>query len=197
MSTNFFETNSYFIDEKVKVFNFSNIYKIYNDRGEIIGSIVQKLSSGQKLQQLVFDKSKLPFYFEIRNAQDEVEAIISRGWSFFMSRIQIKDSKGNITWTLQQKFNFLKPAFQILDTSGTIIANITGNWLAKDFVIKTPFGIQIARITKKWAGLVQEIFTTADKYNVSIDPKYATNQYKIAILSSAISIDIIYKSGDR
>jgi uncharacterized protein YxjI len=62
-------------------------------------------------------------------------------------------------------------------------------------VVKNGFDIQIGAITTKWAGLAQEMFTTADKYYVSIDPKYATNQYKIAILSSAITIDMVYKSG--
>ena len=195
MASNFFDTNSYYVDEKVNVLHFNNIYKIYNDRGEIIGSIVQKLTSGQKLQRVVFDKSNLPFYLEIRNAQDEIEAIISRGWTFIMSRILIQDAKGNLTGTIQQKFHFLKPAFQILDRSDAIIANITGNWRARNFIIKNPFDIQIATVTKKWAGLAQEMFTTADKYLVTIDPKYATNQYKITILASAISIDMIYKSG--
>ena len=195
MESNFFETNSYYVDEKVNVLNLSNIYKIYNDRGEVIGSINQKLTGGQKLLRVIFHKKNLPFYLEIRNAQNVVEAVISRGWTFFMSKILIQDAQGNITGTIQQKFKFFEPTFQIFDRNDSVLLNITGNWRARNFVVKNGFDIQIGAITKKWAGLAQEMFTTADKYYVSIDPKYATDQFKIAVLASAITIDMVYKSG--
>ena len=43
------------------------------------------------------------------------------------------------------------------------------------------------------AGAMKEIFTTADKYNVSIDANYSNRTNKIAILSSAITIDMVLK----
>ena len=53
---------------------------------------------------------------------------------------------------------------------------------------------QIGTITKKWAGAVKELFTTADKYNVAIDPNFSTDiNNKIAILASAITIDMVLK----
>ena len=61
MDTNFFNTNSYFVDEKVNVLQFNNIYKIYNDQGVMIGSIVQKLTTREKFQILVLSKKFLPF----------------------------------------------------------------------------------------------------------------------------------------
>ena len=40
---------------------------------------------------------------------------------------------------------------------------------------------------------MQEIFTSADKYNVTIDPTYSNNANKMAILASAITIDMVLK----
>ena len=65
MKSTFFESNSYFIDEKVNLFNFENCYQIYNDKGENIGIIKQKLSAGQKLLRLLISKAMLPFLLEI------------------------------------------------------------------------------------------------------------------------------------
>jgi len=48
MNNHFFDSNSYFIDEKVNFFKFENCYKIYNDQGDPVGMINQKLSGGQK-----------------------------------------------------------------------------------------------------------------------------------------------------
>lgn len=193
MESNFFETDSYFIDEKVNYFKFENAYKIFNDKGEHIGSINQKIPFAQKLLRLVLDKAMLPFLLEIRNSNDQVEATLKRGWTFWMSKITILDSKGSSVGTIRQKFKLLKPTFKIFDLNERVIAEINGDWKAWNFIIKDASGNQIGSINKKWAGAMKEIFTTADKYNVTIDPNYAENANKIAILCSAISIDLVMK----
>jgi len=193
MTTRFFESNTYFIDEKVQLFKFENIYQIYNDNGENIGSIKQKLTIGQKLLRLLLNKAMLPFLLEIRNSNDELEASISRGWTFLMSKIVIKNAQGNTVGTIKQKFKLFKPTFKIFDPSETLIAEISGDWKAWNFTITDTSQNQIGTISKKWAGAMKEIFTSADKYNVSIDPSYSNLQNKIAILSGAITIDMVLK----
>jgi hypothetical protein len=92
MKTIFFESNNYFIDEKVNFFKFENCYQIYNEKGENIGAIKQKLSAGQKILRLLLKKAMLPFLLEIKNSDDQLEASISRGWTFFMSKITVKNA---------------------------------------------------------------------------------------------------------
>jgi uncharacterized protein YxjI len=195
MGSNFFEGNSYFIDEKVNMFKFENDYKVFNDKGELIGNIKQKLTTGQKVLRLVVNKKMLPFLLEIRNSNDGLEASISRGWTFFMSKIVIKDPQGMELGSVQQKFKFFKPTFKIFDVNGILTAEITGDWKAWDFTIKDPKKAIIGMISKKWAGAIKEIFTTADKYNVTISPDYADKRNKIAILTAAITIDMVLKEG--
>ena len=52
---------------------------------------------------------------------------------------------------------------------------------------------EIGMITKKWAGIAKEMFTTADKYNVQLTSTNLTREHKIAILASAITIDMVLK----
>ena len=193
MSSNFFDSNTYFIDEKVQLFKFENCYKIYNDKGESIGSINQKLNGGQKILRLLLNKAMLPFLLEIRNSNDQLEASISRGWTFFMSEIIIKNANGTIIGTIKQKFKLFKPTFNIFNPNGELIAEISGDWSAWNFKITDTANNQIGAISKKWAGAMKEIFTTADKYNVTIQPSYSNLQNKITILSGAITIDMILK----
>ncbi|MDD3876232.1 MAG: phospholipid scramblase-related protein [Bacteroidales bacterium] len=193
MSSNFFDTNSYFIDEKVNLFKFENCYQIYDENARNIGSIRQRLTAGQKLLRLLLNKAMLPFLLEIKDSDEVLQASISRGWTFFMSKIKIQDAEGHTIGTVQQKFKFFKPTFKIFNNSDVLISEITGDWKAWNFVIKDTSGTQIGVITKKWAGAMKEIFTTADKYNVSIDPHYSNKENKIAILSSAITIDMVLK----
>ena len=41
--------------------------------------------------------------------------------------------------------------------------------------------------------MAKEFFTTADKYNVSINPSYAEDTNKINIVATAIIIDMVLK----
>lgn len=192
-TANFFETNNYFIDEKVNFFKFENTYQVFNDQGKKIGSINQKLSTGQKILRLLLNKAMLPFRLEIKSAEGDLLAAISRGWTFFMSKIEITSGDGKTIGTVQQKFKLFKPTFRIFNFEGRQIAEITGDWKAWNFVIKDENGSQIGTISKKWAGAMKELFTTADKYLVTIDPGYANMMNKITIMSAAITIDMVLK----
>ncbi len=193
MPDNFFSSDSYFVDEKVNFFKFENVYNIYGDTGTQIGAVKQKLTGGQKALRLLLNKAMLPFLLEIKDNNDVVQASIARGWTFFMSKIVIQNPEGIAIGTIKQKFKFFKPTFRIFDTSENLIAEITGDWKAWNFVIKDAGGMQIGAITKKWAGAMQEIFTSADKYNVTINPDYPDKDKKVAILATAITIDMVLK----
>ncbi len=193
MKSNFFESNTYFIDEKVNFFKFENCYQIYNDKGENIGAIKQKLNIGQKLLSLLISKTMLPFLLEIKDSNDNLEVTISRGWTFILSKITIKNAQGEAIGYIKQKFKLFSPTFNIFNTSEELIAEISGDWKAWNFTINDAANNQIGSISKKWAGAMKELFTTADKYNVQIEENYASLENKIAILAGAITIDMVLK----
>lgn len=193
MKSNFFDGHDYFIDEKVNFFKFENVYKVYNEKGEQIGAVKQRLTTGQKILRLFVGKPMLPFHLEIVDQNEQVQATISRGWTFFMSKILVHDAAGSVVASIKQKFKLFKPTFKIEDPSEMPIAQITGDWKAWNFVIKDHNNYDIGVITKKWAGAMKEIFTTADKYNVHIDEKHGQDKHKVAILSAAITIDMVLK----
>lgn len=193
MNTTFFDWHNYFIDEKVNYFKFENQYKVFNDQGQNIGSINQRLSFGQKALRLLLNKAMLPFRLEIRDSNDVLIASISRGWTFWMSKITISSGDNREIGTVRQKFKLFKPTFDIFNHEQTQVAQITGDWKAWNFVINNETGVQIGTINKKWAGAMKEIFTSADKYLVNIDPSYANAINKIIILSAAITIDMVMK----
>jgi uncharacterized protein YxjI len=193
MTTNLFESNSYFIDEKVNFFKFENCYQIYNEKGQNIGVIKQKLTTGQKILRLFLGKPMLPFLLEIKNSENKLQASVSRGWTFFMSKITIKNANDQVIGTIKQKFQLLKPKFVIYDAIENQIAEISGDWKAWNFRINDAQSNQIGTISKKWNGAVKEIFTSADKYHVHIESEFSNNDNKIAIIAGAITIDMVLK----
>ncbi len=188
----FFEKNTFFIDEKIGFFKFANAYKVYDEFGEI-GLIQQKLTTGQKFLRLLLKKAMLPFHLEITDLNGDVLVTIQRGWTFWMSKIILTDSKGDLLGKINQKFAILKPTFKIFDDTDTEIASITGDWKGWNFKIIDNNAAQIGTISKKWNGIMKEAFTTADKYVVDIVPEYAEDKKKMAIVSCAITIDMVLK----
>lgn len=193
MMPKLFEFNEFLIDEKVNFAKFENEYKIFNNQAQQVGFVKQKLSIKHKILQLLINKAMMPFVLDITDSDGKVLLSIKRGWTFWMSKIQIIDSNGNILGFINQKFKFFKPTFKIINTMGMQVAEITGDWKAWNFDIKNNNGISIGLINKKWAGVMKEIFTTADKYFVSIKPEYAEDSNKVIILATAITIDMVLK----
>jgi uncharacterized protein YxjI len=193
----FFQSNSFFIDEKVNMFKFENAYNVYNESGIHIGAITQRLSVGEKLMRLVLDKKMMPFKLLVQSHNGNVLATIQRGWTIWMSKIEVLDSDDKVIGYVKQKFKFLKPEFHILNASGQLIGTITGDWKAWNFDIKDAAQKHLGTISKKWAGAMKELFTSADKYNVTIDPavSFASSsiQHKQVIVSCAITIDMVLK----
>lgn len=189
----FLKHDDYFIDEKVAFLKFTNTYKVYSGNGEQIGLVKETMPAFLKILSLLIGKAFFPFKLNIMNMDEQVLASIKRGWTLFMSKIEILDSEGTTIALMNQKFKILKPTFNILDVHKNLIASISGDWKAWNFTINDGSNNQIGTITKKWAGVLKEAFTTADKYNVSINPGLGADEKKIAIVAMAIAIDMVLK----
>ncbi len=189
----FFETNEYFIDQKVNFFKFEVEYKVFNGTGNQIGFIRQRLSMKHKLLRIILSKAMMPFLLEIVDLNGNTLAVVKRGWTFFMSEIVIMNPHHEILGYIKQKWKLFKPTFHIMDAQKNIIAEIKGDWKAWNFIISDSNGSQIGAVSKKWAGAMKEVFTSADKYNVSIKEEYQENTDKIVIVSTAITIDMVLK----
>ena len=189
----FTQTDHFFIDERLNLIRFANHYRLYDGEGKEIGAIRQQLSLGDKLLRLLLNKAMLPFELHIENADGKTEAIIKRGWTFWMSKISIENGEGREIGTIKQKFRLLKPRFVISDLQEQVIAEINGDWKAWDFVITNAQNQAIGAISKKWGGVARELFTSADKYHVALHPGLNDEKQRAIILSAAITIDMVLK----
>ena len=191
--SDFFKHNVFFIEEKVAVLKFTNSYKIFDEEGNQIGSIQQKMPGGHKFLSLFLDKAMMPLSLEIAGMDGKTLVSLRRGWCFWMSKIAILDENGKDIAKINQKFKFLKAEFKILDTHDAQIGRILGDWKAWNFTITDNRDAEIGVITKKWAGVAKELFTTADKYVVSVKPEVTDDIKRKAIIASAAVVDMILK----
>ena len=189
----FFDNNQFIINQKVNFLKMANQYEVFDNSGQQIGLIKQRLSGGGVILRLLLNKAMLPFTLEIVDINEQVQATISRGFTFFMSKITVVIPDGTPPFYIKQKFKFLRSQFTIFDIHNTRIGEINGDWKAWNFSITDANGNEIGRINKQWAGALKEFFTAADKYLVTFDKPDMEYHKKVAIVSAAITIDMVMK----
>lgn len=189
MTSNFFETNNYFVD---KISSFNNHYNIYNDKYECIGMIRQKFTAQQKMLRLIFGKTMLPFSIEIRSTNGKLESSISREGISLLSEIIVKNAQGVKVGVISKPFKFSKPEFKILNTSHKVIAAIGNAWHGPNFIVTDSAENQIGSIDEKKRRSMKNIISSAQSYNVSMMANYSCNEDKIAILSGAIIVNMFF-----
>lgn len=192
----FFSNNTLVIDEKIAAFKLSNAYKVYDNDGVEIGAIQEHKSFAHILLGFFLSKGMLPFELNILNADGKRVAQLKRGLTLFMSKVQILNEAGAPIGSFKQKFSLLKPKFTLLNNLGQEIATIKGDWKAWNFEITDAAGQKIGSVDKKWNGVAKELFTTADKYVVNIEPTLTDENIRIAVASVAAAIDMILKEGN-
>ena len=108
----------------------------------------------------------------------------------------INDSTGAELGRIVQENVFGKIHFA-LEVGGLKIGAIKAeNWRAWNFSIEDADGREVARITKKFAGLAREIFTTADSYVVEIHENLSQPLHSL-VIAAALSIDTALKQDSR
>jgi len=192
----FFSNNTFVIDEKIAAFKLSNAYKVYNGEGQEIGAIQEHKPLTYILLDFILPKSMVPFELNILNVDGKCIAQLKRGLTLFMSKVQIFNEAGAPIGSFKQKFTLMKPKFTLMNNLGHEIATIKGDWKAWNFEITDAAGQVVGSIGKKWNGLGKELFTTADKYAVNIEPNLTDETTRIAVASVAAAIDMILKEGN-
>jgi hypothetical protein len=72
-----------------------------------------------------------------------------------------------------------------------------GNWKGWDFKFITKSGREIGTVTKKWAGLGKELFTSADNYIISLsDITNRRSKRERTVAGPGIAIDVVFKEAD-
>ncbi len=180
----------YLIKESISPASLHESYMIIDpDSNTLLAEVVEEATFKQKLAKLFVDKGFLPVKLVMRNDEGEPLLEISSPASFVKSVFTVKNSDGRILCVLRQKCSFIKPEIIVEDGNGQLLGTIEGRWNFKNFIFKDTNMNEIATIKHLFAGLTQELFTTADDYEVNInsDPSMS-----LITLAAVICIDFMY-----
>ena len=87
---------------------------------------------------------------------------------------------------MRRGFNLLHTRVEVRDRVGKELGHFRSN-LASD-------GTELGKVTKKWAGLGKELFTSADNYVIALEEsKTQLPEAGPLLLAAGLAIDIVYK----
>ena len=192
---NILHQNLFFVKEHIGMFKAANNYDIYSpDSQEIIMTWrEEKLGFFTKLLRFTDYKRMTPFNVEIKTSSGEKVLTVKRGVSIILPTVDVLDENNNLVGRFKQKFFSIGGKFNVLDAKENILCKLKGRWTSWDFKFVNESN-EYGHVSKKWAGLGKEMFTSADNYMLKInDTVPEDDPLRILILAAVVCIDMVLK----
>ena len=187
--------NLYLVKEHVGMFKAANNFDIFDAQTneEILHCREERLGGFTKLLRFTDYKRMTPFDIEVRRPNGRSLIAIKRGVSFFLSKVDVLDGSGMRIGGFQQKFFSLGGKFDVLGPDDMPLCTLVGKWTGWNFKFERS-GSVLAEVSKKWAGIGKEFFTSADNYVLSISETVPRDDpVRALILASVLCIDMVLK----
>jgi len=187
--------NIYFVKEHVGIFKAANNYDIHDPgTGQIIMECREEhLGFFTKMLRFTDWKRMTPFDVKIRTPDGRQVVRVKRGVSIFLSKVEVLDANNQYIGGFKQKLFSIGGAFTVLDANEQPVCELKGKWTGWDFRFLSG-EVELAHVTKKWAGLGKELFTSADNYVLEISQSVPTDSVaRQLILAAVMCIDMVLK----
>ena len=197
--SNLLELDRLVISQKAKLIELTNQYRIQDEDGNDVGYIQQEgQSKFRKALRFVTDFDQfLTHRLAVYDASGTKLIELVRPGKLVKSRLEVSDGSGRKVGQIVQKNVFGKIRFDLVGGTGENLGQIRAeNWRAWNFAIVDATEREVARITKKWKGLVRATFTTADHYIVEVDPSLQGDA-RMLVVGAAAAVDTALKQDDR
>jgi uncharacterized protein YxjI len=189
------ELQNYLVKEQVTLLKTTDTYDIFDpESGEQVG--VAKENPGALISTLrwFISKKLMPTKVEVReHPEGSLVFTIRKPVALFRETVEVYDAEDRKIGYFKSKLFAIGGGFYVYDKNDKQFAEVKGKWTGWEFTFLTPDGVEMGRVTKKWAGALRELFTSADNYVVSISDDLAEQPIaKMLLLAATLAIDIVY-----
>ena len=193
--TNVLNRNLFLVKEHTGLFKAANNFDIYDpESGEMILECrEEQLGFFTRILRFTDYKRMTPFNVRVREPGGRTLIRVSRGVSLFLSKVRVFDQNEQVVGGFKQKLFSIGGAFNVLDPEDRPVCALKGKWSGWDFRFMN--GTQeLAHVSKKWAGLGKELFTSADNYMLKISESVPPDSpVRLLILAAVMCIDMVLK----
>lgn len=187
--------NLFLIKEHVGVFKAANEFDVHDPQSgaKVLECREPDLGGIAKLLRFTDFKRMTPFDIVVRDMEGKTVVRVQRGVSLFLSKVRVSDGDGRHLGSFHQKFLSIGGKFDVLDPAGRPLCSLQGKWTSWEFRFLSAER-DLAVVTKKWAGLGKELFTSADNYILQIKDAVAPDDpARPLILAAVLVIDMVLK----
>jgi hypothetical protein len=110
-------------------------------------------------------------------------------WLF--QRLEVLAPDGRRLGAIQQRFAILTKSFDVEDARGRPILRVRSGLLRFWRFDFERNGRPVARVEKRWSGLLSEAFTDRDLFRLSFDPALGEEE-RLVLLAAALFVDLRY-----
>lgn len=196
--TSLLEHQALVVEQKRKLFELRNQYRVFTPDGQRIGTIEQVRQGALTMVARVLSDldAMLPVTLEVHGDGPDTAPVLEIRKPWFRMRTLVHGGQGTLLGTVRKKLRLGRARFVIEDQAGMALGEVRAeNWRAKDFAVLDANGQEVARVTKKWRGLATEMFTDADTYVVELGA--AQEPLRSLAFASALSVDLVMKQKDN
>ncbi|AKK68646.1 phospholipid scramblase-related protein [Xanthomonas translucens] len=189
------QQNLFFVKEQVGMFKAANNYDVFDPQSnqQVLQCREPNLGIFTKIFRFSDYKRMTPFQVEVRTPNGQKVLTVKRGFSLFLSKVEVLDEHDRLVGSFSQKFFSIGGKFDVLDAREKLVCTLRGKWTSWDFRF-VQGERELARVSKKWAGLGKELFTSADNYMLAIDNALpAEDDVRILIMAAVLCIDMVLK----
>ena len=187
--------NLFLVKEHVGMFKAANNYDVYEpETGRVVmHSREPRLGGITKVLRFTEQKTLTPFDIRITTPDGEPLVRVTRGWAFIRSKVQVFDERDEYMGTFRQRLLSLGGAFDLIGPNDEVLCSLRGRWTSWNFRFLVGEA-EVAHVTKKWAGVGRELFTSADNYILEIDDDVPRDHpLRPLILAAVMCIDMVLK----
>ncbi len=187
--------NVFLVKEHVGAFKAANNFDVYDPETKqvVVECREERLGLFTKLLRFTEYKKYTPFEIDLKTPDGRRLFTVKRGIALIQSKVQVLDDGNRPLGSFQQKLFSIGGSFEVLDANGRLACTLKGKWTGWDFYFREGER-ELAHVTKKWAGIGKELFTSADNYILQIaDSVPADAPVRKLILAAVMCIDMVYK----
>jgi hypothetical protein len=167
-----------------------NKYMLFDVDGAPCGSVIERSSGLFSFLKRIILGSHRPFEIDVFDASGKSILELSRSFFWFFSDIKVKVPNGPLLGSAHRKFSIFYKIYELKDANGNAFAKIQSSMFKIwTFALRDLQGNEVARISKKWTGMLKEYFTDSDNFLIEFGNHQWGAGKRAVILAAAISVD--------
>ncbi len=172
-------------------FETRNKYALADERGAPLAFAAeqQKGLGGFLLRQLLGHWRS--FEIHVFDPSRRLALKVLHPFRFFFQRIEVEDQAGRQLGAIQQRFAVFAKAFDVEDAGGRVVLRVRSPfWRLWTFAFERQ-GAEVARVEKRWSGLLAEVFTDRDTFRLTFGPSASASE-RLLVLAASLFVDLVY-----